>query len=342
MVASARRPVLPTVQLKAASSRDHHHAHPARWVQDVLPFATSLIIHLSTLAIGVALYQVVTLAKPNEVTQVTIPDSTIAPKTNLPPGATANTPLNMVLPDSPHATADMPGSLDSTLKNFESSPGGPADTNPLFRSIESGNTQSGIGNMTGPGTGSGPLHLPQGIGGIPGVKVGDVPGKGRRVIFMCDASGSMLGVFGALKAQMKESINSLDLSAGAEFNVIFFSDDNCFPLFKDGTQMATAENKAKAMEFVDNAVATGGTQPLPAIRFAMAEKPDLMFVLTDGFDQISNFDDVTNAFKKGNPDGKIHVNCIFLESDPDPKLEECLKKIASDKNSFLKKEKADM
>jgi hypothetical protein len=173
------------------------------------------------------------------------------------------------------------------------------------------------------------------------VKFFDVKDTGKKVVYLCDASGSMLSVFGVFKQRLKESVNKLD--AGTEFNVIIFSDENVFPLFKDGPLPANDDTRKKAMDFIDNAVSTGGTQPLPAIKFALAEHPDLIYLLTDGFDQISNFDEVTKAFKDGNPDGKTKVDCIFLESDPDPKLEECLKKLAHDtKGTFAKIEKSDM
>jgi len=160
-------------------------------------------------------------------------------------------------------------------------------------------------------------------------------GAGGKVIYLCDASGSMLSVFGNLKQNLKDSIG--ELYPDQEFNMIFFSDDNCFPLFKDKAQIANADNKKLALDFIDRAVCTGGTQPLPAINFALAEKPDVLYVLTDGFDQISNYNDVSNAFKKGNADGKMQVNCIFLQSDEDPKLEEFLKAIADQGHGEFKK-----
>jgi hypothetical protein len=65
-------------------------------------------------------------------------------------------------------------------------------------------------------------------------------------------------------------------------------------------------------------------------------------VLTDGFDDVSG-DAVIAAFKKGNPDQKTKVTCIFLQSNPDPKLEATLKKIAEDGHGTFKKIlKADM
>ncbi len=162
-------------------------------------------------------------------------------------------------------------------------------------------------------------------------------GNATKVIYLCDKSGSMLSVFGNLKQQLKESITALDLTAGQEFNVVFFSDEGPDALFKDGMQIATPDNKKLAMDFIDNEVASGGTLPIPAINFVTKEKPELLYVLTDGFDQIASFDDVVNAFKNGNIDGKTHINCIFLQSDEDPKLETILKSISTQGHGDFKK-----
>jgi uncharacterized protein with von Willebrand factor type A (vWA) domain len=176
-----------------------------------------------------------------------------------------------------------------------------------------------------------------GFGPGPGVGILGSHGNAHKVVFLCDASGSMLSVFGQLKQQLRTSVSDLKLEEGQSFNVIFFSDDNAFPLFKDGLQIATDANKKLAMDFIDSAVATGGTQPLPAIKMAMSQHPELIYLLTDGFDQTADFGAVTHAFKDGNTDGKTHINCIFLQADEDPKLEAVLKEIAGDSNGTFKK-----
>jgi hypothetical protein len=176
-----------------------------------------------------------------------------------------------------------------------------------------------------------------GLGNGKGIVNCIIPGNAQKVVFLCDASGSMLSVFAQLKQQLRTSISDLKLADGQSFNVIFFSDDNVSPLFKDGPQIATDANKKLAMDFIDSAVATGGTQPLPAIKLAMSQHPELIYLLTDGFDQTADFGQVTRAFTDGNTDGKTHINCIFLQADEDPKLEAVLKEIASDGHGQFKK-----
>jgi hypothetical protein len=327
------------------------------WVQNVLPLATSLALHIGIILVGILFFYTVVIEKADlNKDQTIIPETKSVDKNAMPggiehPGPLAD-PTRDAAQDKNKDTDNSGFNVEATNK-ISSSEGGSTSNEEAsaFEGVQSatGKGHSGAGGSgdafgSGTGGGSAPFGVPGGGGGLlPKNKFFGMGGNANKIIYLCDASGSMLSVFGALKQQLKTSINTLSVENGQEFNVIFFSDDNCFPLFKDGMHMATQDNIKLAMDFVDNAVSTGGTQPLPAINFALAEKPELLYCLTDGFDQISNFDDVTNAFKKGNPDGKIHVKCIFLESDPDPKLEECLKKIATDpKTDFQKIPKSEM
>jgi len=319
-----------------------------RWVQNVLPLMTSLTVHLGLLALGIALYQAVTVVKDNNIRQTTIPQSAMIAKADL-PGIPHAKATDLQLPEARQDSIrdSLEDGSGTTLKNNLSqlANSGANEDAAMFQGLVPANSGNGTGHGLLADAGSGTAPFGRLIAGQ-APQVGLITDKrypARKVIYLCDASGSMLGVFGALKQKLKESVDGLDVKAGAEFNVIFFSDDNVFPLFKDGTHMANDDNKKLAMDFIDNAVSTGGTQPLPAIRFAVAEKPDLMFVLTDGFDQIANFDDVINAFKDGNRDGKIRINCIFLESDPDPQLEKTLRQIARDgRGEYTKIRKQDM
>jgi hypothetical protein len=164
-----------------------------------------------------------------------------------------------------------------------------------------------------------------------------IASRGKRVVYLCQASGSMLSQFGALKYVLKRSVQNLDEGAGTEFNVIFFSDDNCFPLFKDGMRMASDDNKKRAMDFVDNAISDGGTQPIPSIKFAVAEKPDVLFLLSNGFPTVEHKEDIINAFKSNISGQKITINCEAFGVDSDPASKACLEKIAKDGNGEMKK-----
>jgi hypothetical protein len=319
-----------------------------RWAQNGLPLLTSLAIHLTLLAIGIALYQVVTEVKTAAREQTIIPESSVMPIDHRTVGIPNAKTIEALIPngvqtDNPDSQFNPPSAINHRAASLEPSSFG--DDPMTSIGVTPATHGAGIPGLSDGPSGTGPFGIPTGHGDKAGIGfVGPHRDYNvRKVVFLCDASGSMLGVFGALKQKLKEAINPLSPTRGEEFNVIFFSDDNCFPLFKDGTQMATDENKARAMEFIDNAVSTGGTQPMPAIKFALAEKPELLYVLTDGFDQIADLSVVVKAFQDGNRDGKIRINTIFLQSDEDPQLENALQRIATDgKGTFTKVLKADM
>lgn len=323
-----------------------HHAEGffnQPWVQNVLPLATSLAIHIGLITLGILLYMggkkiIVELNKD----QVIIPESKSIEK-NAIPGGIPHPGLNNdasrdAAQDAIKDSANN-GFSASVNNNIAASLGGQNDSR--FSPFAGPSSSNGSGNSAFSGQGGGgtaPWGVPGGGGGLlPKSNFFGTSGNADKIIYLCDKSGSMLSVFGALKQQLKESINALDLNSGQQFNVVFFSDEGADALFKDGMRIATADNKKAAMDFVDNEVASGGTLPLPAIQFSMKEKPELLYVLTDGFDQIASFDDVINAFKEGDADGKMHINCIFLQSDEDPKLEQVLKQIADQGHGTFKK-----
>jgi hypothetical protein len=166
----------------------------------------------------------------------------------------------------------------------------------------------------------------------------DSMGNSIGIVYLCDKSGSMLTQFNNLKMRLKESVNELDVTAGQKFNIVSFADEGVDPLFRDGMRIASNENKKLAMDYIDNAVASGGTLPIPAIRFALSEKPDLLYVLSDGFDNGSGVE-IVKAFEQENLNGKTHINAIYFPKDKndDAQLAAIMKKIAADGHGEFKK-----
>jgi len=199
-------------------------------------------------------------------------------------------------------------------------------------------TGSGTVRVIGGGTvAAAPWGVP---GGGNGSKSKDarflgIASAGDKVIFLCDASGSMLSVFDSVKRHLKNSVDAMD--SAKQFNVIFLEDDKTVVLFKDSTQPATMENKSRATDFIDGAVSSGATEPIAAIKLALEQKPDCVFLLTDGFDEVADPGDVADLFKNSNADGKMKVNCIFLKGNGNPKSEKALLKIAGESNGTFKK-----
>ncbi len=319
----------------AASNPKHHDRFWTRQrAANLLPLLTSLMFHAVLLAVGIMLYQAVQQVTTPKHDQVIIPESTITPAVF--PSPIVH-PGSLVDPSRPPSQDMIHQPIETPDIPFGTGSDGPADSPfPGPKKSPPG------GSMFPSGTPGLPWGPPGGTAAV-GPRIVNMQETGKKVIYLCDASGSMLGVFGTLKQELRTSISNLDVSEGMQFNVIFFSDDNYLPLFKEGMRLATNDNKKLAMDFIDNAVATGGTQPLPAIRFAVQEKPDVLYVFTDGFDQVSNFNEVLQAFRQGNTNGRTHVDCIFLQSDEDPKLEQVLQQIAREgQGKFEKIRKSDL
>jgi hypothetical protein len=318
------------------------------WVQNILPLATSLALHIGLIGVGLALYTAIAVVSQPKHDQIIVPESKSIGKNEV-PGGIPHPGLN----GDPNRDAAQDLIKDVKDDGFTANPtnsiasaaggGAASDESSGFLGSNSSSgkghsTGTGAGQAFGSGTGGGsaPWGPPGGGGGmLPKSNFMGTGGNATKVVYLVDASGSMLQVFGALKQQLKDSINSLDVTAGQQFNIVVFS-DGFNSLFKDGMQIASADNKHKAMQWVDDLVSAGTTEPLGAIKFAVGEKPELLYVLTDGFDNVANFDDVVNAFKAGNADGQMHVNCIFLQSGEDDNLVKVLKQIANDGHGEMK------
>ena len=316
------------------------------WVQNVLPFATSLAFHVALIVIGVATYKAVQKVVSVVREQIIIPESTLAengPPGGIPhPGAGADPTRDAAQDLEKNVPQDSQSWQNKASDNLSQAVmGATGDTENSVIGVGANSavgSKNGGSGITGSGDSSGslsPFGVPGGGGGIgPKSSFVGIGGNARKIIYFCDASGSMLTVFGQLKVELKKSIDGL--KPVQAFNVVFYYDDKVSPLSQSGMVVANPENKRKAYEFIDNAVASGQTQPEPAIKFVLAEKPELIYLLTDGFDNVASFDDIINLFRSGNADHKTKINCIFLQSDEDPKLVQVLRTIAKDNGGLMK------
>lgn len=323
------------------------------WVQNLLPMATSLVLHIGLFVVGFIGFKTVE-AVYNKVVeeQVIIPDATLA--TDGPPGGVVN----------PGALGDptrrAEQNIDETVTQSDSWASKKGEALQASLAGAAGDTTGeaviGLGGGTfgakggksfGVGTGDGagslaPFGTPGGGGGIgPKAPFAGIGGNARKIVYVCDASGTMLDVFSALRDQLKRSVDTLVPLQW--FNVVFFSDENVMVYNKGGLVVASPDNKAKLYDWIDGVSARGSTQPIPAIQQAFANKPELMYVLTDGFDQVNDLESIYREFEKLNPDRKVKVNCILLTTK-DKKLEDkdvaqlhdLLKRIAERNGGILK------
>ena len=110
----------------------------------------------------------------------------------------------------------------------------------------------------------------------------------RKVCYLVDCSGSMMGVFGRVRKKLKESIASLQ--PDQYFYIIFFGGERLFE-FGDGRLIrATQKAKSAACDFIDSIRPAGQTNALAAferavqIRDGRERSPSIVYFLTDGFE----------------------------------------------------------
>ena len=110
----------------------------------------------------------------------------------------------------------------------------------------------------------------------------------RKVCYVVDCSGSMHGVFGRVRRELKESIKSLQ--ADQYFYIIFFGGDKLFESGNGRLFRATEQAKSSAYDFIESVQPAGRTNALAAleraeqIRDSGGVNPSTIYFLTDGFE----------------------------------------------------------
>jgi hypothetical protein len=297
------------------------------WVQNVLPFITSLTLHALLVVFGIIFYKAYQIVKaPPLEEQIIIPDSNMVD--NQPPGGVPNVGLG----DNPFKQAQQDTNPEGgkgwadkkgPQVDISSAGGGSGDSSDSIISVGPGGGFGrgkglGAGNGghqgSGDGDGSGALAAfgTPGGGGIgPQGPVFGAGGNARTIVFVCDCTGSMINKIAQLKVELSRAVQNLKVVQS--FNIVFYQDQKVLKL-DAGLIMATSENKRKAETWLGDIVTAGTTDPVPALTFALQEKPQLMYFLTDAAD----FPDVAavqNVFRKVNTDHKTKVNTIlFVET----------------------------
>jgi len=123
------------------------------------------------------------------------------------------------------------------------------------------------------------------VGGQVTTELFGVKGTGNRFIYVFDKSDSMNGYEGRpLRAAKQALLASLEsLGEVNQFQIIFYNTGR--DTFKRGNEttmfFGTPEVKQAAQRFVQGVAASGGTDHLQALRYALSLKPDVVFLLTD-------------------------------------------------------------
>lgn len=109
--------------------------------------------------------------------------------------------------------------------------------------------------------------------------MGNQGGNARRLVYLVDASGSLIDTLPQVLAELQRSIEQL--SPQQSFTVLFFSGDQVHEPDSGGLSPATAAHKARIIAWTQEIRVHGKTNPLPALERALSYQPQLIFLLSD-------------------------------------------------------------
>jgi len=251
-------------------------------VAAMLPWVMSLFLHL-----GVGL--ILSFAGMMYVTSKTVSvDDILIPGENF-----TKTPGGVIHPGS------MSVSKEAAAARTEVSTG-VKSTGASIITSSSGQSGGLMQTMGGEGTAGGGMARMGGMGGMgrgPKAKFFGTGGGGgniHHVVFLIDRSGSMEldYVLRTVKLQMRVSIRNL--SEEQDFHIIFFGDKGAAKELETRRLIpATEANKLKASEFLDTIDGRGATDPMPALKRAVAVLKEAnknsgkqIFLLTDADEKL--------------------------------------------------------
>jgi len=320
------------------------------FVQDILPFLTSLVLHIAIIVIGLVLIKTVQTVMAVSKEPMVIPSEVIVdgaevggiPHPGLGGDETRDAAQDKYKDIPPDSTGIAEKPSDSLQMALKGGGAGENSDNDIAVGLQSGafgkgtGTGSGVGTGIGSGTGDGggplaPFGIPGGGGGIgPKSPFMGVSGNAMKVVYLCDSSGSMMTKFDTLRQELRKAADGL--KPIQSFDIIFFSEDSFVALDPKSLLLATPETKRKAYDFLDKTAPHGSSDPIPGLRAAFAVQPQLIYILTDG--DFPNNAQVLEEVRKLNKDKKVKVNTIAF-MDRGEEYEKLLKQLADENGPGL-------
>jgi hypothetical protein len=147
----------------------------------------------------------------------------------------------------------------------------------------------------------------------------DATEDARRIVFVLDATGSMMSSYDVLRAKFREQVTALGPTQ--RFDVLMMNDHKASPLFAD-LIATTVDNKRKALEFADTMAPRGGTDAAPFLKRAIDLKPERIYLLIDPTDFERKDRTAMLALVRNSTGKKIPLEIIAFEETPES-LEFC-------------------
>lgn len=248
-------------------------------------------------------------------------------------GGTSDRPIGiaMVHQTQNGETYSLDASLESGSQSAsgssESSSANAIDLEALVGSLQGGSDADGTGEVLDSST-SGDSQ----VGTVPGSKSRTgmtqsrfygLEGQGNSFVYVIDRSDSMNEFNSApWRAARKELSNSLEgLIDTNQFQIIFYNEAPI--LYRSrvtgsaGLIRAQKVEREQATRFVQQVVATGGTEHLSALKLALRLQPDVLYFLTDAADPRMNSDQLQNLVVRCESIGTT-IHSVEFGSGPEP------------------------
>lgn len=290
---------------RTGSHRQGRHAPSRDWVLASLPWVISLALHGLLIAMAASVIYAIRVQSNLDFLSLTSFD--------------ADQDVPLLKADVPTLVPDQRIKLPQAKVEFDRSLTDLSRLDAEMTTLQRTDLSIvGIGSNSG--TGLDGLRMLSGDGAGPKAEFFGQTGSGQRIVYVIDRSGSMAGSFDFLRSELKRSID--DLKAPQKFHVILFSGS---VVHAPPARLAPAirSNKRKCFDFLDQIRPEGTTNPVPAMRLAFAQKPDLIFFLTDG-----EFpSELVDKLRDWNRKGKVRIFTLGYLYAPGADL---LRKIAAD------------
>lgn len=302
----------------ADSSAPGSRAKPLNTARRLIPWTASIVLHV-LLVVGALMW--VWRQRPPQARQPVIPTATLSAMVGGP----------VIAPDHDLSQTLPKVDVDALLKpTFDKLPGldaSPAQNTaslllptpvPAFPKPVPSSTTSPTAQAN-PFAGLMP-HALQPVAAFFGVA-----GNARSVVYVVDASGSLIDTLPYVLTELRQSI--LRLSSGQRFTVLFFQGNDVLEIPPTGLRQATAVNQQRAVQWIDPAaghlLAKGRSNPLPALQKGLGYEPDLLFLLTDNLaaQQANTQDDealLTQIAKANTAHSAIHtIQFLYKDTSAD-------------------------
>ncbi len=172
----------------------------------------------------------------------------------------------------------------------------------------------GIGAGAGEGGGGG-LGAGFGTGsGIGRAGVWNLHATGSRFAYVIDFSGSIVVAVDDLKRELKRSIGRLTSKQSFDVFIFYSTGTERVEHFKTEAFMprlvaATPQDKRRFFAWIDRKAPQGRTEPLAAMKRAIALHPDAIFFFSDGM-----FDDkIVDQIARANRKVRAQIHCLVFD-----------------------------